>query len=400
MPDKIYTVSEITKQIKELLEGELPTIWIEGEISNFVLHSSGHRYFSLKDEEAQIRCVLWRGKGEGLDFEPQSGMKVLALGKISVYEKRGEYQLYVEILRPLGIGKLELELQRLKERLQKEGLFDEEHKKAIPKFPETIGIITSPTGAAIRDIIKIIQRRAPYIKLILNPVRVQSEGAEDEIARAVAQFNQYGKADLIIVGRGGGSLEDLWAFNEEIVARAIFKSKLPIISAVGHEIDFTISDLVADLRAATPSVAAEMVVRDKKELERELNSLAGRIVNYQNSILGYNKNRLESIQRSYGFRKPLDLLNQKMQRTDEVWRAFLLVMKNYFELKKKGLSSFFSHLNALSPLAILERGYSITRKVPGLSVVKDAARLKIDDEVEVKFHLGHIRAEVKKINEE
>ncbi|MCJ7508772.1 MAG: exodeoxyribonuclease VII large subunit, partial [candidate division Zixibacteria bacterium] len=372
MPDKIYTVSEITKQIKELLEEQLPTVWIEGEISNFILHSSGHRYFSLKDQEAQIRCVLWRGRSEGLDFEPQSGMNVLALGKISVYEKRGEYQLYVEVLRPLGIGKLELELQRLKEKLQKEGLFDEEHKKPIPKFPETIGIVTSPTGAAIRDIIKIIQRRAPYIKLILNPVRVQGEGAENEISQAIAQFNRYKKVDLIIVGRGGGSLEDLWAFNEEIVARAIFKSKIPIISAVGHEIDFTISDLVADLRAATPSVAAEMVVRDKKELERELSSLAGRIINCQNSILEYNKNRLGSIQRSYGFRKPLDLLNQKMQRTDEVWRAFLSVIKNYFELKKKGLSSFFSHLNALSPLAILERGYSITRKVPELSVVKDA----------------------------
>jgi exodeoxyribonuclease VII large subunit len=400
MPDKIYTVSEITKQIKELLEGGLPTIWIEGEISNFILHSSGHRYFSLKDEEAQIRCVLWRGRSEGLDFEPQSGMKVLALGKISVYEKRGEYQLYVEVLRPLGIGKLELELQRLKEKLQKEGLFDEEHKKPIPKFPEIIGIVTSPTGAAIRDIIKIIQRRAPYIKLILNPVRVQGKGAENEISQAIAQFNQYGKVDLIIVGRGGGSLEDLWAFNEEVVARAIFKSKIPIISAVGHEIDFTISDLVADLRAATPSVAAEMVVRDKKELERELNSLAGRIINYQNSILEHNRNRLESIERSYGFRKPLDLLNQKMQRTDEVWRAFLLVIKNYFELKKKGLSLFFTQLNALSPLAVLERGYSITRKVPELAVVKDAAHLKVEDEIEVKFHLGHIRAEVKKINEE
>jgi exodeoxyribonuclease VII large subunit len=400
MPDKIYTVSEITKRIKELLEEELPTIWLEGEISNLILHSSGHRYFSLKDEEAQIRCVLWRGRSEGLDFEPQSGMKVLALGKISIYEKRGEYQLYVEILRPLGIGKLELELRRLKEKLQKEGLFDEEHKKPIPEFPETIGIVTSPTGAAVKDIIKIIQRRAPYIKLILNPVRVQGKGAENEISQAIAQFNRYKKVDLIIVGRGGGSLEDLWAFNEEVVARAIFKSKIPIISAVGHQIDFTISDLVADLRAATPSAAAEMVVRDKRELERELSSLTSRIIGYQTSFLEENKNRLRNILQSYGFRKPLDLLNQKMQRIDELWRAFLLGIKNYFESKKKSLSLFLGQLNALSPLAILERGYSITRKLPELRVVKDANFLEAKDEVEVKFHHGEITAEVKRINKE
>jgi len=396
MPDKIYTVSEITKQVKELLEEGLPTVWIEGEISNYNLPSSGHRYFSLKDENAQIKCVLWRGKGEGLDFEPQDGMKVLALGKVSVYEKNGQYQLYVEILRPLGIGKLELELRRLKEKLQKEGLFDEEHKKPIPEFPEVIGIVTSPTGATIRDIIKIIQRRAPYVKLILNPVRVQGKGAENEIARAISQFNRYGKIDLIIVGRGGGSLEDLWAFNEEVVARAIFKSKIPIVSAVGHEIDFTISDLVADLRAATPSAAVQMIVRDKKELEREINSLASHLVGYQNSILEYNKNRLTNVIRSYGFRKPLDLLNQRMQRLDELWKTILTSTKNYFEFKKKDLSLFFSQLNALSPLAILERGYSITRKLPELAIVKDASLLEVKDEVEVKFHQGRIRAEVKK----
>ena len=400
MPDKVYTVSEITRQIKEVLEEELATIWIEGEMSNYVLHSSGHRYFSLKDEEAQIRCVLWKGKDRGLDFELQDGTKVLALGKISVYERRGEYQLYVEMLRPLGIGKLELELKRLKEKLQKEGLFDEEHKKPIPEFPENIGIVTSPTGAAIKDIIKIIQRRAPYIKIILNPVRVQGRGAEREIAQAISEFNRYGQVDLMIVGRGGGSLEDLWAFNEEIVARAIFNSKIPIISAVGHEIDFTISDLVADLRAATPSAAAEMIVRDKKELQRQMDSLVSRMVGYQRSVLQNNQTRLAHWLRSYGLRRPVDLINQKTQRMDELLKTFLTGTKNYFELRKKSLSLFLNQLNALSPLSILKRGYSVTRKLPALELVKDAKTLQLEDEVQIKFHHGDIQARVKKIKTE
>ncbi len=398
MPDKVYTVSEITGQIKELLEDGLPIVWVEGEISNFILHSSGHRYFSLKDENSQIRCVLWRGKG--VDFEPQNGIKVLALGKVSIYERSGQYQLYVEALRPLGIGKLELEFQKLKEKLQKEGLFDEKYKKPLPEFPQVIGIVTSPTGAAIKDVLRIIHRRAPYMKMILNPVRVQGEGAENEIAQAIAEFNRYGQIDLMIIGRGGGSLEDLWAFNEEAVARAIFKSKIPVISAVGHEIDFTISDFVADLRAPTPSAAAEMVVRDKRELEREIYSLVGRMLTRQRSSMKENRERLSHILQSYGFRKPVDLVNQRTQRLDELLRAFAIGTRNYFQFKQKSLSLFSGQLGTLSPLAVLGRGYSITRKLPELVVVKDASSLKVEDEVEVKFHHGQIRSEVKSINRE
>ena len=266
MREKIYTVTEITKEIKSILEENFPALWVEGEISNYLLHSSGHRYFSLKDENVQIRCTLWRFRGDELQFEPADGMKVIVWGAITVYERNGQYQLDVIELIPAGLGKLEIAFRRLKEKLFKEGLFDEEHKKPIPEFPEAIGMVTSPTGAAIRDIIRIIRSRFPSVKIIVNPVRVQGEGAAEEIAQAIKEFNEYKKIDVMLVGRGGGSVEDLWAFNEETVARAIYESEIPIISAVGHQIDFVISDFVADSRAPTPSAAAQMVVEERDEL--------------------------------------------------------------------------------------------------------------------------------------
>ncbi|MCJ7577011.1 MAG: exodeoxyribonuclease VII large subunit, partial [candidate division Zixibacteria bacterium] len=251
MQKQIYTVTEITKEIKGILEESLPSVWVEGEISNYILHSSGHRYFSMKDENAQIRCTLWRFRGTRLSFEPEDGMRVIAFGNITVYERNGQYQLDVIELIPAGWGKLEIAFQKLKEKLFQEGLFDEEHKKPIPEFPEAIGLVTSPTGAAVRDMIKIIHKRFPSVRIIVNPVRVQGEEAAEEIAQAIQEFNEFAKIDVMIVGRGGGALEDLWAFNEEVVARAIYDSKIPVISAVGHQIDFTISDFVADLRAST-----------------------------------------------------------------------------------------------------------------------------------------------------
>ncbi|HDZ10569.1 MAG TPA: exodeoxyribonuclease VII large subunit, partial [Bacteroidetes bacterium] len=263
---KIYTISEITRKIKRLLENAIPSIWLEGEISNFKRHSSGHIYFVLKDENSQISCVMWRGRNNGLYFTPQDGMKIQARGNVTVYEKRGNYQFEVLQMQPAGLGELQMALEQLKQSLKAEGLFDEQHKKKIPQYPEKIGIVTSPTGAAIRDLVSVVQRRFPSVQLILNPVRVQGAEAAGEIARAIDEFNAYGDVDVLIVGRGGGSLEDLWAFNEEVVARAIFRSKIPVISAVGHEIDFGISDFVADLRAPTPSAAAELVVRNREEL--------------------------------------------------------------------------------------------------------------------------------------
>ncbi|HDL78351.1 MAG TPA: exodeoxyribonuclease VII large subunit, partial [Bacteroidetes bacterium] len=271
---KIYTISEITRKIKRLLENAIPSIWLEGEISNFKRHSSGHIYFVLKDENSQISCVMWRGRNNGLYFTPQDGMKIQARGNVTVYEKRGNYQFEVLQMQPAGLGELQMALEQLKQSLKAEGLFDEQHKKKIPQYPEKIGIVTSPTGAAIRDLVSVVQRRFPSVQLILNPVRVQGAEAAGEIARAIDEFNAYGDVDVLIVGRGGGSLEDLWAFNEEVVARAIFRSKIPVISAVGHEIDFGISDFVADLRAPTPSAAAELVVRNREELLHTIQYLA------------------------------------------------------------------------------------------------------------------------------
>lgn len=397
---KVYTVSEITKEIKTLLEENIPTIWVEGEVSNFTLHSSGHRYFSLKDENSQIRCVFWKWQAYSLSFEIEDGMKVIALGNITIYERNGQYQLNIIKLKPLGIGKLELEFQRLKEKLFKEGLFDESHKIPIPKFPQTIGVVTSPTGAAIRDIIEIIQRRAPDVKIILNPVKVQGPGAAEEIAQAIYDFNEYKKVNLLIVGRGGGSLEDLWAFNEEIVARAIYDSKIPVISAIGHEIDFTIADFVADLRVPTPSAAAELAVRDRAEICRELNTLINRLITLQSSSIDHLKQRVESAIKSYGFKRPMDLVGQLTQRTDELTKSLFKEIKNCFEFRKTSLSLFMGKLNALSPLAVFKRGFSLTRKLPELLIIKDAGILKIDDRVEVKFLKGRIESKVEKVDKE
>ncbi len=253
MDRHIYTVSSLTHEIKMLLETSFPRLWVEGEISNYKAHSSGHIYFTLKDENAQIRCAMWRFKAGELLFRLEDGLKVIVEADIQVYEKSGNYQLIVQQLQPAGIGALQLAFEQLKQRLRAEGLFDEAHKKPLPTFPERVGVITSPTGAAIRDIISVVHRRFPAVQLILYPVRVQGEGAAEEIVHAIKDFNEFKEVDVLIVGRGGGSLEDLWAFNEEKVARAIYASRIPVVSAVGHEVDFSISDFVADRRAATPT---------------------------------------------------------------------------------------------------------------------------------------------------
>ncbi|RMD96216.1 MAG: exodeoxyribonuclease VII large subunit, partial [Calditrichaeota bacterium] len=297
--EKYYTVSELTREIKILLETRIPEVWVEGEISNFTHHSSGHMYFLLKDEHAQISCVMWRSRNNTLFFTPQDGMKIIVRGRITVYEKRGNYQLEVLQLHPAGVGELQLAFEQLKNRLRKEGLFDPAHKKPIPPYPERIGIVTSPTGAAIRDMIHILQRRFPPVEIILNPVRVQGEGAAVEIAQAIDQFNRYGQVDVLIVGRGGGSLEDLWAFNEEIVARAIFRSQIPVISAVGHEVDFSISDFVADLRAPTPSAAAELVVRNREEILAHLQKDLQKMTNGMLELIRTHRKRLQHIASGY-----------------------------------------------------------------------------------------------------
>jgi exodeoxyribonuclease VII large subunit len=397
-PEKVYTVTEITREIKGILEQGFPAIWIEGEISNYLLHSSGHRYFTLKDENSQIRCTLWRFRGPQLRFEPEDGMKVMAWGDVTVYEKNGQYQLDVSELVPAGMGKLEMAFRQLKERLFQEGLFDEEHKKPIPRFPETLGIVTSPTGAAIRDILRIVHDRFPAVDIVVRPAKVQGDGAAEDIAQAIEDLNEYRKVDVMIVGRGGGSLEDLWAFNEEVVARAIYHSQIPVISAVGHEIDFTISDFVADLRAPTPSAAAQIVVEEREDLLEQVRRGMGRLASILSAITDVSRQRLTGVKESYGFRRPLDIITQRSQKVDEIGKLLMAGGENLLRKKRDRLPLFGEKLKVLSPASILRRGYCVARKLPEMTVLTDAQTVKIEDRIELRLHKGRIKSRVELIH--
>src|SRR5437667_2416362 len=274
----VLTVSELTRRLQEVLEDRFPAVWVEGEISNFRLYGSGHAYFTLKDAEAQLRCVLFRNRGRRIKFEPADGLHVMAFGSVEVYAQRGEYQLVVELLEPKGLGALQLAFEQLKERLGREGLFDPARKRQLPRFPRKIGIVTSPSGAALHDMLRVIGRRFGEIHVVVAPAKVQGDGAAQEIAQGVRELNALGGVDVIIVGRGGGSLEDLWAFNDEMLARTIVASKIPVISGVGHAVDYTIADFVADVRAATPSPAAARVVREKQGVAEAVGELSRRLI--------------------------------------------------------------------------------------------------------------------------
>ena len=389
---QVYTVTHLTRQIKELLENSFPRLWVEGELSNFKRHTSGHLYFTLKDENAQISCAMWRFRAGTLPFAPESGMKVLVEGDVQVYEKGGNYQLIIQQIQPAGIGALQLAFEQLKRKLHAEGLFDASHKKPLPAFPERIGVITSPTGAAIRDIISVLTRRFPGIEILLYPVRVQGDGAAQEIAEAIADFNRYGEADLLIVGRGGGSLEDLWAFNEEIVARAIYASGIPIISAVGHEVDYSIADFVADHRAPTPSAAAEIAVRDRREVAGELNYYQEKLATVFRKQIDNQRTRLQRIQEGYGFRRPLDMIYQSNQRLDELQRSIGASLNYYLQLQRSRLEKLEQQLRAINPESILQRGFSICYKDG--EIVKDIAQLEENDPVRIQLAQGWFAAEV------
>lgn len=393
----IYTVAELNKYIRVILEDSFPSVWVEGEISNFLQHSSGHMYFSLRDSGGVLKCAMFQRANAKLKFKPKDGMKVICFGKISVYEPRGDYQLIVEEVEPKGIGALQLQFQQLKEKLAKEGLFDDSHKVPIPPLPTRIGIVTSPTGAAIRDILNVTRRRFSNVEIIINPVRVQGEASKDEIASAIRQFNKLKNIDVMIVGRGGGSLEDLWAFNEEVVARAIYDSEIPVISAVGHEIDFTISDFVADLRAPTPSAAAELVIPKKEDLKNIIDTHAARLRNALVSKLEMLEQRLASLKDSYILRQPLNLITQHQQMIDELCKDMALRIGHLVKLRGEGFKLLTQKLEALSPLAILNRGYSITARLPAGDIIKDAAQLKKGDRVETRLGRGKFVGRVEEI---
>jgi exodeoxyribonuclease VII large subunit len=388
----ILTISEITRKIKGVLELGFPDVWVRGEISNFKRHTSGHLYFTLKDEGAQLQAVMWRGLVQGLFFTPQEGMKVIAHGRISLYEPRGSYQIVVSELRPLGVGELQLAFERLKSKLASEGLFDEEHKKPLPEYPETIGVVTSPSGAAIQDIVSVISRRFPSVLLILRPVKVQGEGAADEISRAIKDFNEFGCVDVIIVSRGGGSLEDLWAFNEESVARAIYASNIPVVSAVGHQIDFTISDFVADVRAATPSAAAEMVVSNRFDLLDNVGNFYYTMSRILKDKIDSFKIGIGNLVASYSFAQPRKHFEGYTQRVDELSRSMDKSVIHLMKLWRHESLSLQKRINSLSPELVLKRGYAIVSKDGQIMV--SAKQLRVDDDINVRFSDGTVKGRV------
>jgi len=346
---QIYSVSEITGDVKSILESAFDSIWIEGEISNLRIPGSQHAYFILKDNHSQIRCVLFKGFRAGLKFQPDDGDHVLLFGRVTVYESRGDYQVIVEHIEPKGLGALQKAFEKLKARLLQEGLFSEDMKKSIPQFPWRVGVVTSATGAAIRDIINIIQRRNPKVSILIYPVKVQGEGSAEEISDAIQQMNKISGLDVLIVGRGGGSIEDLWAFNEEIVARAISKSTLPVVSAVGHEIDFTIADFVADLRAPTPSAAAELVVPMLDEQAKKLNMMTEQLLVFlQNKIQIYG-DLLKRLMGRRFFKDPMHIMQPQVQHLDDLNNRLFRGLDQWVLVQQQKLSGMIQQLVQLTP---------------------------------------------------
>jgi exodeoxyribonuclease VII large subunit len=391
---KAWTVSELTRQIKDCIERNVGSVWVEGEISNFKSYASGHCYFTLKDDGAQLPSVMWRGAVERLAFLPSDGTKVLAQGRVSVYEPRGQYQLVVDRMEPLGAGALAVAFEQLKQKLAAEGLFDEARKRPIPRFPRIIGIVTSPSGAAFHDLMKVILHRWPA-DIILVPTRVQGEGAAAQIAHSIRLLNRLSgvdRPDVLIVGRGGGSLEDLWCFNEEIVARAIAKSEIPTISAVGHEIDFTIADFVADVRAATPSHAGEMVVPRFDELSERLAALHAALPAALLRRVDVARGRLEAIEQSYALRHPEERVAMLRQRLDDLAARLLPAGERRLCAAQERIARLAGNLESLSPLKVLERGYSLTTHDG--TVVQSVDDVKEKDAIQTRVRDGVITSRV------
>ena len=394
------TVSELNDYIKNVFDSSrfLSSVTIKGEISNFTYHRSGHLYFSLKDSDAQIKAVMFRSSASRLKFMPESGMKVIAHGAVSVYQRDGVYQLYVSSMQPDGIGALYLAYEQLKEKLALEGLFSDEYKKLLPEMPERIGVITSPTGAAVRDIINVVGRRFPLAKLYIYPSLVQGEGAEENLIRGVDYLDKSGLVDVIIIGRGGGSIEDLWAFNSEKLARRIFEARTPVISAVGHETDFTICDFVADMRAPTPSAAAELAVPDIREIYMRLDSCAGRISSALERKIEIAEEKFVNLYDrvvSEGLGTLFSNLGDNLSRSK---KSIVDAIKHRMEKEGLGLLAVAEKLSAFNPLSILQRGYSITTTSDGK--IASADNVKVGEQVTIKINKGKIKAEILDICED
>lgn len=437
---QVWTVSELTACIRTLLEAHFDDIWVEGEISNFRQAQSGHVYFTLKDEKAQIRCVCFSRQVSLLRFRPEDGLKVTVRGRISVYENRGDYQLYVEHLEPAGLGALQLAFEQLKRRLEAEGLFDASRKKPLPLFPERIVLITSPAGAAVHDLLRVLRRRLPAVRLRIYPVHVQGEAAAEEIVAAIHTCNAQRLGDVLILARGGGSLEDLWPFNDERVARAIAASRIPIVTGIGHETDFTIADFVADLRAPTPSAAAEMVVRSKAEFRQQITQLTQQLSRHLTTLLLQRRNRLQNLRLQPAFQRPFDLVGRAKQRLDDLCddlydqmdqrlqrarrqlgelrqglsplhlRIGLARLSRQLErttvaleqaltavlvANRQQLDGYLLQLKERSPLRLLERGYAICYRPDG-SLLRGVSRVQPGDAVMVQMVDGRLETVVRR----
>lgn len=395
--DPVYSVSQITAEIRALLAEAFPAVWVEGEISNFKHHTSGHMYFTLKDEGAELRAAMFRGYNRYLRFAPEDGMKVLAKGNISVYEARGVYQLVVQQMEPAGLGTLYLAFEALKKTLAEEGLFDDERKKSIPHFPFSVGVITSASGAAVEDIKNVLSRRSPHIQVVIRPTAVQGEGAADDIVAAVKQFTVSGGVDVLIVGRGGGSLEDLWPFNEEKVARALADCPIPVISAVGHETDFTIADFVVDLRAPTPSAAAELVSPSKREIVSFLDETGRRSRESVRVKLQTLWQKLDAVTSRYGFQQPGLLIDQKRQRLGEMSERLSQQIQFVLSMEQSRFQGLSERLLSVSPRNVLARGYSVAYKLPQKQVVNKTGSFEIGEKFGLLMSDGEIEGAVKKI---
>ena len=392
--ENFFTVSEISRGIRTSLEHKFSNIGVLGEISNVRKPSSGHIYLTLKDKNSQLQAVVFRNSASRIKFELKDGMEVISFGSITVYEPRGQYQLIINKIEPKGIGALQLAFQQLKEKLEKEGLFDSAHKKPLPFIPQKIGIVTSPTGAAIKDILNIIDRRFANVEILIYPVKVQGEGAAQEIAEAITGLNSDSDIDVIIAGRGGGSMEDLWAFNEEVVARSIYSSRIPIISAVGHEIDITIADLVADKRALTPSEAGELVVPRKDLLIEKIEKFKARLLQSLTGKLRLSKEKLVRIGNSYAMKQPFDRLNRWQQRLDEFAQRLNLNITHALNSEREKLSGIAGKLESLSPLNVLKRGYAITTRLENSKPLRNIIDLSKGDKIKTNLSKGSIISEI------
>lgn len=393
-PIKTFSVTSLTNLISDLIDENLGYIWLEGEVSNLRIPSSGHYYFTLKDDNSQIRAVMFKTQKRAIPFEIQNGQKLLCLGAVSVYKPRGEYQIILEDARPSGMGSLHLAFEQLKERLEKEGLFDERHKKAIPEFPKRIGVVTSATGAAIKDILNVIERRNIGVDIVIAPAAVQGEKAALEISRGIELLNEMGDVDVIIAGRGGGSIEDLWPFNEELLARAIHASKVPIISAVGHERDFSISDLVADLRASTPTAAAEIITIAQAELSKDIYAMTERLSLAAMSNLNRLRGRLATLTAS--LKDPAGKLAEVRMRLDDLVQRLEKRAAEKIILLRSELKGAAGKLDALSPLSVLARGYSIATLVPTGKIISDKDSTEIGDMISLRLEKGGLECRVEK----